>query len=536
MPLPLEKVSFRSHRTGSGLRTPFRIPVIAGFLIWTLLYVVKNSYVAPDGHRYYWLFDDAMISMRYAWNLAHGMGLVWNPGEPVEGYSNLLATLLMSVTHLLASLRFAPLLVICGNVAAALLAAHVLLSLMDDLAVEHTLPPLQLAWAQDIALFFLLSYYPFVYWTVAGMETTLLTLWLLLAARNLLTPVNVAYPWFRDVSLGLMLAAAYLTRPDSLLYLLPLLGCLLWLSWNSWPRRRPFLVGGFLLAAIVGQVLFRKAYYGEWLPNTYYLKATGLGFWAAAKNGAAYLLPFFGETAFLWILLLLSVPFGPFPMASLLAFFLGGLGLGYHLWIGGDAFIGLWRLLVPILPFLFAAVAFFLARLLDERLPFTPKQKPFAAMAIVLALGLWQNKAFLPWLILKDTPGRKINQHFVETAIALDDILKPGASVGVFSAGVLPYYLPHLRAVDFLGKCDKYIARTAPHFVEVKGLPTHPGHNKYDLKYSVLKLKPTYIEQAKWYDDDVSKEATALYLGIPYRGKVLYLLKTSPAVHWERLK
>lgn len=223
-------------------------------------------------------------------------------------------------------------------------------------------------------------------------------------------------------------------------------------------------------------------------------------------------------------------------MASLFAFLLGGLGIGYHLWIGGDAFIGLWRLMVPLMPFLFAAVAFFLAKLLDERLPFTPKQKPLAALAIVLALGLWQNKAFLPWLILKDTPGRRVNIHFLETALALDDLLKPGASVGVFSAGVLPYYLPRHRAVDFLGKCDKYVARTAPHFVDVKGLPTHPGHNKYDLKYSVLKLRPSYIEQAKWYDDDVSKEAAQLYVGVTYRGIPLFLLKNSVAVYWERIK
>jgi hypothetical protein len=33
--------------------------------------------------------DDAYISFRYAWHLSHGSGLVFNPGTPVEGYSNL---------------------------------------------------------------------------------------------------------------------------------------------------------------------------------------------------------------------------------------------------------------------------------------------------------------------------------------------------------------------------------------------------------------------------------------------------------------
>ena len=42
-------------------------------------------------------YSDAMISMRYAWNLSHGYGLVWNVAERVEGITNLLMTLYMSV-------------------------------------------------------------------------------------------------------------------------------------------------------------------------------------------------------------------------------------------------------------------------------------------------------------------------------------------------------------------------------------------------------------------------------------------------------
>lgn len=40
-----------------------------------------------------WQLDDAYISYRYAWNLAHGHGLVYNPGEVVEGYTNFLWTI-----------------------------------------------------------------------------------------------------------------------------------------------------------------------------------------------------------------------------------------------------------------------------------------------------------------------------------------------------------------------------------------------------------------------------------------------------------
>src|SRR5947207_9391980 len=41
--------------------------------------------------------DDAFISFRYADNFVHGYGLVWNPGERVEGYTNFLWTLLLTL-------------------------------------------------------------------------------------------------------------------------------------------------------------------------------------------------------------------------------------------------------------------------------------------------------------------------------------------------------------------------------------------------------------------------------------------------------
>src|SRR4051812_34401047 len=40
-----------------------------------------------------WLADDAFISFRYAQNFASGLGLVFNPGEWVEGYTNFLWTI-----------------------------------------------------------------------------------------------------------------------------------------------------------------------------------------------------------------------------------------------------------------------------------------------------------------------------------------------------------------------------------------------------------------------------------------------------------
>src|ERR1700682_3186644 len=78
----------------------FAVTVVA-FLIYAALFIYRTSFVV-HGERYFSLFDDAMISMRYARNLAHGYGLVWNPGgERVEGYTNPLWVLFMAMVHFL---------------------------------------------------------------------------------------------------------------------------------------------------------------------------------------------------------------------------------------------------------------------------------------------------------------------------------------------------------------------------------------------------------------------------------------------------
>jgi hypothetical protein len=71
------------------------------FVLWGLCYVYRTS-VIVGGSRLFLLWDDGMISMRYARNLATGHGLTWNPdGERVQGITNLGLTLVMALIHLL---------------------------------------------------------------------------------------------------------------------------------------------------------------------------------------------------------------------------------------------------------------------------------------------------------------------------------------------------------------------------------------------------------------------------------------------------
>jgi hypothetical protein len=68
---------------GRGQRTPPWFPILtAAAVLWGVAAAWRRA----------WLSDDAYISFRYAENLANGLGLVFNRGERVEGYSNFLWT------------------------------------------------------------------------------------------------------------------------------------------------------------------------------------------------------------------------------------------------------------------------------------------------------------------------------------------------------------------------------------------------------------------------------------------------------------
>lgn len=73
----------------AGHERPGSRPLVALATGATAPYVlfIAGSAFAADGRAGFTLFDDAMISMRYARNLAEGHGLVWNVGERVEGYT-----------------------------------------------------------------------------------------------------------------------------------------------------------------------------------------------------------------------------------------------------------------------------------------------------------------------------------------------------------------------------------------------------------------------------------------------------------------
>ncbi|MEJ2013921.1 MAG: hypothetical protein P8X64_17065 [Anaerolineales bacterium] len=239
--------------------------LLVAFAAYSAVFIWQSSFVI-DGERYFVLFDDAMISMQYARNLQQGYGLVWNPGGPhVEGFSSPLWVGILALVHFLPlpASKISVVVQILG--ALFLLLNLVYVKKVADLELEDS------RWFAFIAVLLTAFYYPLIQWSLLGNEVGLLALavtfftWLALSRKYV-----VEHPWRFYGLLSLLL----FIRLDAAIAFVAIWGYSVWQTNDD--RKAQLLAGGvWLAAAILIQTIFRLAYFGELLPNTYYLKMTG---------------------------------------------------------------------------------------------------------------------------------------------------------------------------------------------------------------------------------------------------------------------
>lgn len=515
------------------------------FILWSAVFIFRTSFIAIDGKRYFCLFDDAMISMRYAWNFSHGAGLVWNLGERVQGYTNLLMTLIMSLATLLFDKSAADLAIQILGVGFMLAIAYANMKIAELVLIVGDQGQQQNALVRILAFLFALSYYPLTYWSLQGMETGLLTVLLLFAVLS-------AFLYIKSdkaehlIKTALFLGLAFLTRNDSLIFASLIGVYILWEAFNKKPNNRIvlklFSALILYLIFVLGQFLFQYLYYGELLPNTYVLKLTGMSFVNRVSNGLGFVVPFLIQIGLLLLLAGVDV-FRRFQKEKLLLFLLILSAIGYQIYVGGDPW-SYWRMMSPTIPLmgiLFIGAVNTGIRAQKNRKSINLKflKSLEAQTSFIILLGaLVANAYFLPEALFLERPFYvSANEHNVNIAVALGEVTTPDATAGIFWAGAIPYFAER-KGIDFLGKSDRYIAHLSPDLsgsVNVNGMKSPPGHNKYDLNYSIKQLQPTYVQDFKWGTQDLTAWGQTFYVEVEYKGVVLYLLKNSPDVLWSKI-
>lgn len=242
-------------------------PVTLVYGMGSLLAIVTAVLVA---RHFTWLSDDAFISFRYADNLARGLGLVFNEGERVEGYTNLLWTLWLAVASaasidLEAWSIFWSIAFHAGTV--GLLCWNARPGRGRALVVPAA--AIVLAAHRDVAVF-----------ATSGLETAQFTF---LGVAGYLTAARAARAraW---AGAGVLFALATLCRPDGVVLFA---AAALWAAAVRRPGIRPLVTFAAPFAVIVGALTaWRWTYYGDVLPNTYYAKSAELAWW---EQGFFYL-------------------------------------------------------------------------------------------------------------------------------------------------------------------------------------------------------------------------------------------------------
>jgi len=201
--------------------------------------------------RYRWLMDDSFVYFRYVDNLLFmNLGLVYNAGEYVEGFSSPLYSLLLIALRSLGPGWPA---IVTGIGCAAFVAFWALL-----VRLNRELSPRDSV-IVNLPLAYLVSNYGLASFFTSGLETPLAHLMAPAIALYLLRPQS---RW-----LAVLVALAPLARPE-LALAVALAALFVW--WRV--RRFPWSLFVAATLASGGWLVFRIHYYADLFPNTFHLK------------------------------------------------------------------------------------------------------------------------------------------------------------------------------------------------------------------------------------------------------------------------
>lgn len=471
----------------------------------TVVYCLCVVFLAihVDGTTYYFLQDDPMIAMRYAYNLTHGIGLVFNSGEQIQGYTNLGFTLMMAFAHCFGAPQTITSLIVQFMNLVVLLTLVVLLYLHFRKCGR----PRVALWVAALVAF---NASIFTY-SVCGWETPLQAL-LVTSAVLVCVPVSLTQTECKSLLpfAPFLCALAAFVRLDALIPFMVIsayqvgeifvsMGWLTKKAQNTEEQRAEcrsqavkmffWIFAGALCILLV--LAFQKIYYGDWLPNTYYLKASAdarsslgdafrLNYFKEFFIDRLYIVPLFCSVTYLTLGMRNVVIRKPCVLiSSLLA-----IWIGYVYWVGGDCF-KLGRFFVMVIPIMEICTILLIAELWTAA---GPRQILLRSCSTLVVLLVCVQMSFFPLDALSLLFSVKNdNSRAVDAWKTLKQANLPvGAVIGVFRAGTVPYLMPDVKFHDLLGKCDRTIAHT-------KAKVGAPGHCKWDYDYSLGVIKPAAI-------------------------------------------
>lgn len=413
------------------------------------------------------LRDDAFISFRYVANWLDGNGLVFNPGERVEGYSNFMFVVLLAGVIAVSGVDVVDAAVAIGYLSSGLTLWGAI-SYVRALGCDARFGLL--------AGMLIAGSGAFCANAASGLETSMFTASVVWTMRASLASLGLG---------GCLAGLATMVRPDGVILFAALLGGVMFRS-----ARIPRLIRATAGYAVVvlPWTLWRWSYYGYLVPNQIEAKRgmdlawqlqLGLKYVARAAMAEAALALLVVATLVIAVRHRTSLRVSrPGPDAALLLTALGFLA--FPIAAGGD-WMPAARFLVPCV----VVGALLLARTwwLVGRERWVERRALVGVVCVVAIAVVAQSAIYTAPIVHRQN-------RIVEGEIAigkwLGRRLPPGTQTAAWANGAIPYY-SRAHTIDMLGLTDEHIARHG--LRQPRG---HPGHIAYDIDY-VLRRRPAII-------------------------------------------
>ncbi|MGO8792943.1 MAG: hypothetical protein ACLQVL_36910 [Terriglobia bacterium] len=415
-------------------------------------------------------WDDSYIGFRYAQHLAHGLGLVFNAGQKVEGCTDFLWVVLLAGA---------------AKLSADPIAASKLFGLLFNLSTLVAVYFLSRQVAREnapmygMALLLTASNAHFITTSVVGLETPLFTALLCWGLAAYLQAYRASDPRSRArwlASASLLLGLLVIARPDGVLVYF-----LLW-SHAIWSfRTQPKMIVLFTLPSLLVYTpyfLWRWHYFGFFFPNTFYAKRGGT--LALLAKGVAQTGKFLGYQTGGWFLSgLVALAVLLFPATETTALALAIVSrMVFELWSGGVT-PGEFRFLIPALPLIWILSEQVLMRRLGAF-----GARPRTYLLLVGTCGFLAVGQLAVFWQFRGQNVRPVEIGMERAHIGLGKWLSTNspsnATVAVGDVGAIAFW-SHRKIIDLDGLTDTYISHL-------------PGalSEKRDSRY-VLQQSPDFV-------------------------------------------
>lgn len=413
------------------------------FFIVFFLFIIHCSYYYP------FFADDSLISLRYVQRFIEGKGLTWNDGENVEGYSNFLWVIAISVlgkagVDLIVATR------LLGLFCATLIIGFIILLTRKS--------KLSSKW---IGLIFLVGTASFPIWTIGGLEQPFVILLLLINIISVFRMIDLPLDRKFIVTLALSNALLAINRPDGILFTAI---SVFFLAYSYYLSNNLRFLRNLLLPTILpiifylGLLGFRYSYYGELVPNTALIKAKFS--LHHLKGGFFYLVKFIISTNIFFLLAVYLLYKMIFIKKDVKMLYLGIIAVAWTLYIisvGGDIFPGFRHLEILVL-----IISLILIKGLDDGII------KFNFIKSRISKWIFINLLLISYIVFQSFLGynhaaKKERWEFtgMEAGTILKNSFPEKTLVGVTEAGSIPY-TSQLPTIDMLGLNDHYLPRHPP--------------------------------------------------------------------------